>query len=53
MKSLQLRVLRNETMNCTKELCIGELKLFQHSYLVFAWGVVCGKVEYAGFASCL
>lgn len=25
MKSLQLRVLHNETMNCTKELCIGKL----------------------------
>lgn len=29
MKSLQLRVLRNETMNCTKELCIGKL-LYVH-----------------------
>jgi hypothetical protein len=33
MKSLKLRVLHNETMNCTKELCIGKLEMmFQHIF---------------------
>ena len=37
MKNLQLRVLRNETMNCTKELCVDPPKVKREQRILTNW----------------